>query len=256
MLTQTEVRPGSFRPQAMPQLSMRPTCDPASLGAIDLMGFIISYSRNTEVYGEKEPAAYLYKVVRGAVLTYKILENGRRQVAGFYVPGDVFGLETRDRHTLSAETIAKSKLLLISRSELVGLAARDNDVVRQLWTLTAAELRRVQDHVLLFAMPARERVARFHIEMAQRLSAEDELKLPMMRRDIADYLGLRYAVQENCEGKSQAARAIKQTEIRRSGRLGRAEFRARTVLCAYPRLRARAFLPARSLLRSCALDRG
>jgi CRP/FNR family nitrogen fixation transcriptional regulator len=118
------------------------------------------------------------------------LENGRRQIAAFYVPGDVFGFETRDCHTLSAETTVQSKLLLINRSKLIALAARDNDIASQLWTLTSLELRKVQDHVLSFAKPARERVAGFLVEMAQRLSTNEEVELPMKRQDIADYLGL------------------------------------------------------------------
>src|SRR3954447_24901668 len=140
MLVKTETQPGYFGHQAASHQDVPPVCDFAFPGAIERMGFTNSYPLDTEIYGEEEPADYLYKVVSGAVRTYKILENGRRQIAGFYVPGDVFGLETRDQHTLSAETIAQSKLLLIRRSELAGLAKRNNDVMRQLWTLTASEL--------------------------------------------------------------------------------------------------------------------
>jgi CRP/FNR family nitrogen fixation transcriptional regulator len=164
--------------------------DHAFLDTTNLKGFINSYSQDTEIYGEEEEAKYLYKVITGAVRTYTTLDDGRRQIAAFYVPGDVFGFETRDRHTLSAETTAQSKLLLVNRSKLVALAARDNKIASQLWTLTALELRKVQDHVLSFAMPARERVAAFLVEMAQRLSVSDEIQLPMKRQDIADYLGL------------------------------------------------------------------
>jgi CRP/FNR family nitrogen fixation transcriptional regulator len=190
MLIQTEIRTGSYGYRAAPQRDMPPICDRPFLDTTKLTGFINPYSQDTEVYGEKEQANYLYKVVSGAVRTYKILENGRRQIAAFYVPGDFFGFETRDQHTLSAETTAQSKLLLINRSTLVALAARDNDIASQLWALTAFELLRVQDHVLSFARPSRERVAGFLVEMAQRLSANDEVELPMKRQDIADYLGL------------------------------------------------------------------
>jgi CRP/FNR family nitrogen fixation transcriptional regulator len=78
----------------------------------------------------------------------------------------------------------------MSRSLLVALTSRDNDIASQLWTVTALELQKVQGHALSFAKPARERVAGFIVEMAQRLSASDEVELPMSRQDIADYLGL------------------------------------------------------------------
>jgi CRP/FNR family transcriptional regulator, nitrogen fixation regulation protein len=151
---------------------------------------IASRPRDAEVYGEEEQVNYFYKVVSGSVRTYKILENGRRQIAAFFMPGDIFGLETREEHTLSAEAIAGSSLFLIRRSALVALAEQDKDVAGQLWTLTAAELRRVQSHIRLFALPALGRVAGFLVEMAQRLSANDEVELPMGRQDIADYLAL------------------------------------------------------------------
>jgi CRP/FNR family transcriptional regulator, nitrogen fixation regulation protein len=187
MLAKTEARTGYFRHQAALHQDVP---DLALLSAIERLGFTSCYSPNIEIYGEQEPAQYLYKVVSGAIRTYKMLENGRRQIAAFYVPGDVFGLETRDDHTLSAEAISQSKLLLVKRRDLIALASHDIVATRFLWTLTAAELRRVQDHILLFAMSAEQRVAGFLMEMAERLSTDDEVKLPMARRDIADYLGL------------------------------------------------------------------
>lgn len=183
-------RTGALRHQTTPPRAVPPTYARPFLCASELMGFIISYPPDAEIYGEEEQAEYFYTVVNGSVRTYKTLKNGRRQIAAFYVPGDVFGLETRGEHTLSADAVAESSLLLINRSALVALAEQDKDAAGRLWTLTAAELRRVQDHIRLFALPARERVAGFLVEMAQRLSANDEVELPMARQDIADYLGL------------------------------------------------------------------
>lgn len=190
MLTQT-IQTGSSRQAASRQSYRIPV--PAShalTGPIEMMGAPMSFARNAEIYGEGEPADYLYKVVRGAVRTSKILADGRRQIGAFYVPGDVFGLETADEHTFSGEAIVESKVLVIKRSALVGRAARDNDVARQLWALTGRELARVQDHVLLLIKTAQERVAGFLLEMADRLPNGDAVELSMSRRDIADYLGL------------------------------------------------------------------
>jgi CRP/FNR family transcriptional regulator, nitrogen fixation regulation protein len=157
---------------------------------IDVMGAPMSFARNAEIYGEGEPADYLYKVISGTVRTYKVLSDGRRQIGAFYMPGDVFGLETADEHTFSAEAITDSKVLVIKRSALVALAGRDNEVARQLWALTGRELSRVQDHILLLIKTAQERVAGFLLEMADRGSNGNALELPMSRQDIADYLGL------------------------------------------------------------------
>lgn len=159
-------------------------------GNIDFMGAPMSFARNAEIYGEGEPADYLYKVVSGTVRTYKVLADGRRQIGAFYMRGDVFGLETCDEHTFSAEAISDAKVLVIKRSTLVALAERDNEVARQLWALTGLELSRVQEHILLLIKTAQERVAGFLLEMADRASNGNSLELPMSRQDIADYLGL------------------------------------------------------------------
>jgi CRP-like cAMP-binding protein len=159
-------------------------------GAIDMMGAPMSFKRNGEIYGENEPADYLYKVVSGAVRTYKVLTDGRRQVGAFHLPGDVFGLESGDVHAFSAEAVTDAKVLVIKRSALASLAARDNGVARELWSLTSSELRRAQNHVLALMRTAEERVAGFLMEMAGRASRGNRIELPMSRQDIADYLGL------------------------------------------------------------------
>ena len=176
--------PGTQAPQRAPSR----THD--LIGSIELMGAAMSFSRNGEIYGEGEPADYLYKVVSGAVRTYKILSDGRRQIGAFYLPGDVFGLEVSDEHHLSAEAISDSTILVVKRSALIALAERDPDVARQLWTFTAQALDRVQSHMLLLVQSAQERVACFLLEMGERLRATDTMELPMSRQDIADYLGL------------------------------------------------------------------
>ena len=155
-----------------------------------MMGAPMSFARNSEIYGENEPAEFLYKLVSGAVRTSKILNDGRRQIGEFYLPGDIFGLEVGTEHAFSAEAIADAKVIVIKRSAVEALAARDNDVARQLWATTGRELQRMQEHILLLIKTAQERVAGFLLEMAMRIKSTTEIELPMSRQDIADYLGL------------------------------------------------------------------
>jgi CRP/FNR family transcriptional regulator, nitrogen fixation regulation protein len=158
--------------------------------ALDMMGAPISFVRNAEIYGENEPAQYLYKLVSGTIRTSKVLNDGRRQIGEFYMPGDIFGLEMGNDHSFSAEAITDAKVIVIKRSAVEALATRDNDVARQLWATTGRELQRMQDHILLLIKTAQERVAGFLLEMAERIKSTTEVELPMSRQDIADYLGL------------------------------------------------------------------
>jgi CRP/FNR family transcriptional regulator, nitrogen fixation regulation protein len=191
MLTQTAMRSGL---STQPTLSGRQA--PVSVAAhalsapIELMGASMPFARNAEIYGENEPADYLYKVISGTVRTYKVLSDGRRQIGAFYLPGDMFGLETGEEHAFSAEAISDARVLVIRRSAVMGLAERDNSVARQLWDLTGRELRRVQEHIMLLVKTAQERVVSFLLEMAARAPVGNAIELPMSRQDIADYLGL------------------------------------------------------------------
>jgi CRP/FNR family nitrogen fixation transcriptional regulator len=190
MPTQTAIRNGSFK--------LRPTQSPPApligrttqAGTIELMGACMSFAANSEIYGENEPADYLYKIVGGTVRTYKALVDGRRQIGAFYLPGDIFGRETADEHTFSAEAITDCKIIVIKRSTVTAVAARDNEVAREMWALTARELQRVQEHSLVLIKSAEERVAGFLLEMADRVPSGGAVELPMSRQDIADYLGL------------------------------------------------------------------
>lgn len=161
-------------------------------GAIDMMGAPMLFARNAEIFGESEPAEYLYKVVSGAVRTYKILSDGRRQIGGFYLAGEVFGLESSEEHSFSAEAVSETRVLVIKRSALFALAERDSEISRQLWALTSGELRRLQNHVMALIKTAKERVVGFLLEMAKRApdGNGNRVELPMSRQDIADYLGL------------------------------------------------------------------
>jgi len=190
MLTQMTINaiPGAI--PARDARSRPPVAHRPLNGAVELMGAAMSFARNEEIYGEGEPADYLYKILSGTVRTYRILADGRRQIGAFYLPGDVFGLETGDEHAFSAEAIVDAKVLVIRRGSLAALAQRDNDVAHQLWDLTRRELERAQGHVLLLVKTARERVVGFLLDMAERGHAGNEVDLPMSRQDIADYLGL------------------------------------------------------------------
>jgi CRP-like cAMP-binding protein len=160
-------------------------------GILEMMGASMTFSRNGEIYGEGEAADYIYKVISGAVRTYKLLDDGRRQINAFHLVGDVFGLEAGVEHHFSAEAIAPSNILVIKRTALIALAARQGDVANELWTLTARELEHVQSLMITLGRKnAHERVAAFLLEMASRTASKHSLELPMSRQDIADYLGL------------------------------------------------------------------
>lgn len=156
-----------------------------------LIGARLNVERNAEIYGEGEPAEYVYRVVSGVVRTYKLLNDGRRQISAFHLPGDFFGLDCDEEHRFTAEAVIDATVTFVKRSALISRASCDGEVANHLWRMAAAELHRAHDHMLLLGRKsAQERIAAFLLEMAGRAEQNDTVELPMSRLDIADYLGL------------------------------------------------------------------
>jgi CRP/FNR family nitrogen fixation transcriptional regulator len=149
------------------------------------------YSRGSEIFGETEPADYVYQVVSGAVRSYKLLSDGRRQIGAFHLAGDIFGLENGATHRFTAEAIVDTTVRLVRRISLEHVATTNALVARNLLNMTTTNLQHAEDHMLLLGRKTSlERVAAFLLEMDRRLTAAGVMALPMSRRDIADYLGL------------------------------------------------------------------
>ena len=173
-----------------------PSTSPAPvMGLFEMMGAPLTFARNEEVYGEGEPAEYLYTVQSGCVRTSKILNDGRRQIGAFYLPGDVFGLEAGDAHSFSAEALAPTTVRIVKRTAMTSRAACDSAMASHLLQVTTKELQRTQNRILLLIKSAQERVAGFLLEMANRVQrnrAADvapgyrRLSRPHHRNRIAD----------------------------------------------------------------------
>jgi hypothetical protein len=81
----------------------------AVTGHAGLIATEFSYKKDEEIYGEDELAEYIYQVIGGAVRSYKLLSDGRRQIGAFHLPGDVFGLGQRFRGSNHIPELARSE---------------------------------------------------------------------------------------------------------------------------------------------------
>jgi CRP/FNR family nitrogen fixation transcriptional regulator len=182
MFVNVNSHPGS-RPKVLGQL-----------GELSRARVILSefkYNKGTEIFGEAEKAEYIYQVVDGAVRSYKLLSDGRRQIGAFHLTGDIFGLENGAIHRFTAEAIVDTTVRLMKRASLEHVAESDVHVALDLLNMTTSNLRHAEDHMLLLGRKTSvERVAAFLLEMDHRATAAGVIALPMGRRDIADYLGL------------------------------------------------------------------
>jgi CRP/FNR family transcriptional regulator len=123
----------------------------------------------------------------------KLLPDGRRQITGFLLPGDYLGLAFAERYICSAEAVTPVRLCRFPRSAFLALLDQFPALEKALLGRAATELAAAQKQMLLLGRKtARERVASFLLQLAEREGADDgmAMDLPMTRTDIADYLGL------------------------------------------------------------------
>lgn len=162
--------------------------------AVEHFASRVQYHKGDTIYYQDGPAEYGYRIVTGAARECALLADGRRQVIGFLMPGDVFGLWTRATHPFSGEIIAEATLVArYPRRRIERLVESDPDVARHVHQLAFEAVERLQTRMgLLAKTSALERVSGFLLQMSgsAELGSRNSIALPMSRYDIADYLAL------------------------------------------------------------------
>ena len=169
--------------------------DEAQTQAFEHLGRHIHFAPCETVFPEEEMATSFYTLLAGVIRFYKLLPDGRRQIVGFALPGDFFGMTASGRNNFSAEAIDSVVVCRFSRASFLRFADDKPNLLRRINELAILELSQAWDHmVLLGRRSAEEKVATFMISWRNRLSRQSRplttLPLPMGRQDIADYLGL------------------------------------------------------------------
>ncbi len=137
------------------------------------------------------PATAIYTVRAGCLKSFTVDADGTERVRGFYLPGDIVGLDSLGAENFPATIVAvtPAQVCRIPAAAVRKLIADSPFLARRLLDRTSAELA----HALTLAgdYTAEQRIAAFLLSMRRRLGASGgELKLPMTRRDIANYLRL------------------------------------------------------------------
>jgi CRP-like cAMP-binding protein len=167
-----------------------------------------AYAEGDTIYAQEGAAQFVYEVIEGMVRTARLGTDGRRIVHGFFVPGDIFGIEPNGAHACSAETVCPTRIASCERSRIERRALADQAVATAFWSCLLKSAEQAGAHMSLLARAtAVEKIAHFLLEMAERMSANCRLALPMSRYDIADYLGL------SSETVSRAFTALRERQL-------------------------------------------
>lgn len=169
--------------------------DPSDLAGLDAIAERISLKAGEALIREGDPAVHLFNITSGSVRIYKLLPDGRRQITGFLFAGDFVGLATGEDYAFSGEAIEDATLCRFRKSEYRALVRERPRLEEALLDRATHELAAAQNQMLLLGRKtAQERIASFLMDLPirdpLRPSAEDHVRLPMTRSEIADYLGL------------------------------------------------------------------
>lgn len=168
-----------------------PFQDNEALAAFDRIGKVVSFRRDEPLFFEGDAAAHCFKVVTGAVRSCRVLADGRRHVADFFLPGDFIAFEADTTYRFTAEAVADTTLMRYPRSGIEHMMAAQPRLGKSLLALLCRNLWAAQQRMLLLGRKnAVERIASFLVMMADRGDDGEHVVLPMTRGDIADYLGL------------------------------------------------------------------
>jgi CRP/FNR family transcriptional regulator, anaerobic regulatory protein len=150
------------------------------------------------LYREGDHFQFIYAVRSGTFKSSLTLADGREQVSGFHMAGELMGLDgvANGTHASSATALEDTEICAIPYSRLNDLAGQSTNLLHVVGRLMSREI--VREHslmLLLGSMNAEERLAAFLLNMSQRLKARgyspSEFHLRMSRAEIGSYLGMK-----------------------------------------------------------------
>jgi CRP/FNR family transcriptional regulator len=154
--------------------------------------------RGENLYRAGDPFGSLYAVRSGFFKSNLILEDGRDQVTGFHMPGEIMGLDGigTDDHTCNTTALEDSEVCVIPFARLEELGHQVRNLQKQFHKVMSREIVRDQGVMMLLGtMRAEERLAAFLLNLSQRFNARGyshtEFHLRMTREEIGSYLGLK-----------------------------------------------------------------
>ena len=153
--------------------------------------------KGEHLYQEGVAFTAVYAVRSGAIKAYRVTDDGREQVTGFYFPGEILGMDgiSKNAHACSARALETAAVCEIPFSHLQELSTQMPDLQRHFFQLMSREITEDQQLITLLSKnTAEERIAALMLSIssrnARRKLSATQFRLPMSRIDIGNYLGL------------------------------------------------------------------
>jgi CRP/FNR family transcriptional regulator len=153
--------------------------------------------KGDHLYRDTDEFRSVYAVRSGAVKAYRVTDDGREQVTGFYFPGEILGMDgiAKNAHACSAKALETSAVCEIPFTSLEQLSVQLPNLQRHFFQLMSREITEDQQLITLLSKnTAEERIAALMLSIsarnARRKLSATQFRLPMSRIDIGNYLGL------------------------------------------------------------------
>jgi CRP/FNR family transcriptional regulator, anaerobic regulatory protein len=188
---------------ACSECSLRDLCLPLGLSAEDmhvLEGSIKSHrklSKGDFLYRVGDPFRSLFAIRTGSTKTCEIAADGSVQITGFHLPGELLGIDaiSSEKHPCDVVALETSEICELPFGKLEALARELPGLQHQLFRIMSREIMEEEVQLLMLGrMKAEERLAAFLVSFSKRYQhlghSPNDLRLPMSRQDLGDYLGL------------------------------------------------------------------
>lgn len=231
---------------------MEVSCDRCSISALCLPGEMCDADRaalnqivqrarplrkGAYLFRAGEKADCVYALRTGSLKSYRVTPEGEEHVTGFFLPGEVVGLESlaNGEHTQTALALDTALVCRIPLEQYEKLSERVPAMRRQLVKVMSRELHDVQERLAdARHTGAPATLAGFLVNLSDRFSRRgllsERFTLPMSRGDIASYLGLtletvsrllaRFQVQELIDVHARDVRILNPDALREMSRCG------------------------------------
>lgn len=153
--------------------------------------------RGEHLYRAADEFRSVYAVRSGALKTYSLSEDGEEQVTGFYLPGEVVGMDgvSTAYHVSSAKALETATVCEVPFEMMEDLSLRIPSLQHHFFQLMSQEIKADRElHMLLSKKTAEDRIVALLLSLSARAYrrglSDTRLRLPMPRNDMANYLGL------------------------------------------------------------------
>jgi len=182
---------------------VRRLCLPVSLDAPDVerLDTLVHrrgpFKRGETLYQAGDTFGNLYAIQAGAIKTYGLTNEGQEQITGFHLPGELVGMDAIHSkvHPCHAVALENTWVCEVPFDRLEALSAQVPGLQKEFIRIMSRELVADQDSLMMMGkLSAEQRVLRLLTNIYRRLRVRlgnvEEIRLPMTREDIANYVGL------------------------------------------------------------------